>query len=529
MIKGTEKERMLYMAVFAAITALFLITRLFRLDMAPFTAEGMHFDEMSAAYDAFCIQGWGVDRHLTRFPVYFMNTGPGQNALYIYLAAVVFKLFGFSLFKFRMVAVVCAFAAYICLYFLSGKLFGNGPVSLIPNALMTVMPVFLMSEHWGLESYLFLSFSIISFYFLVLAVEKERTGYFVLDGILWGITFYTYGVSYVVIPLFGILTLGYLLYMKKIRIRDILGLGVPMVLLGLPLALEQLVIAEVIRPFSTGFMDFLPMDRSRVKDVSFSYIPENLRTSFVTLFSKDYLFYNSVPKFGTIFYISIPFMIAGLVLMLIKAYGSLKNREYEASVLILCFYIAGRLMSLMSEGLNINKANELYFPYLIFTAAGIVFILEKINRKWPVIVIAAGYGISFLFFAKWAYSNGEDSWNYQSRPRTTEYIVEDIHTGLAIEEAKKIAGDKKLQMMINDVEARYLQICLFAGTSPYDYDREGYEENGYAIGIPEELDLSGDTVYLIAGELHHITDYLVTEGFTNKVADHDGFSVVYIP
>ena len=115
MIKGTEKERMLYMAVFAAITALFLITRLFRLDMAPFTAEGMHFDEMSAAYDAFCIQGWGVDRHLTRFPVYFMNTGPGQNALYIYLAAVVFKLFGFSLFKFRMVAVVCAFAAYICL------------------------------------------------------------------------------------------------------------------------------------------------------------------------------------------------------------------------------------------------------------------------------------------------------------------------------------------------------------------------------------------------------------------------------
>ena len=232
MIKETGKEKMLYMVLFGAITALFLATRLFRLDMAPFTAEGMHFDEMSAAYDAWCIQGWGVDRHLTRFPVYFMNTGPGQNALYIYLAAIAFKLFGFSLFKFRMVAVICALAAYVCLYFLSGKLFGDGLVSLIPNALMTVMPVFLMSEHWGLESYLFLSFSIISFYFLILAIDKGSTGYFVLDGILWGITFYTYGVSYVVIPLFGILTLGYLLYMKKIRIRDILGLGVPMALLG---------------------------------------------------------------------------------------------------------------------------------------------------------------------------------------------------------------------------------------------------------------------------------------------------------
>ena len=140
-----------------------------------------------------------------------------------------------------------------------------------------------------------------------------------------------------------------------------------MVLLGLPLALEQLVIAEVIKPFSTGFMDFLPMDRSRVKDVSFSYIPENLRTSFVTLFSKDYLFYNSVPKFGTIFYLSMPFMVIGIVLAVIKTYRSLRDRKYETSALILWFYIAGRLMSLMSEGLNINKANELYFPYLIFT------------------------------------------------------------------------------------------------------------------------------------------------------------------
>ena len=88
-----------YYILFGLITALFIFTRLFRLDAAPFTAAGTHFDEMSAAYDAWCIQGWGVDRHLTRFPVYFMNTGPGQNALYIYLAAVMFKLFGFTLFK----------------------------------------------------------------------------------------------------------------------------------------------------------------------------------------------------------------------------------------------------------------------------------------------------------------------------------------------------------------------------------------------------------------------------------------------
>ena len=76
-----NKDRKIYWILFTLITLLFLATRLFRLDQVPFTPYGMHFDEMSAAYDAWCIQGWGVDRHLTRFPVYFMNTGPGQNAL----------------------------------------------------------------------------------------------------------------------------------------------------------------------------------------------------------------------------------------------------------------------------------------------------------------------------------------------------------------------------------------------------------------------------------------------------------------
>ncbi len=80
---------------------------------------------------------------------------------------------------------------------------------------------------------------------------------------------------------------------------------------------------------------------------------------------------------------------------------------------------------------------------------------------------------------------------------------------------------------MNDVEGRYEQICLFAGISPYDYNTEGYSENGYDISIPEELDLSGDTAYLIENKLHHITDYLVSEGFMSEPAERGGFTIVY--
>ena len=516
-----------YWGLFCLISLLFIVTRLFRLDFAPFTPEGIHFDEMSAAYDAWCIQGWGCDRHLTRFPVYFMNTGPGQNALYIYLAAIMFRLFGFSVFKFRLIAVFCAIAAYICLFFMARRLFGRGIFSLVPNALMTVMPVFLMSEHWGLESYLFLSFSIILFHFLLLAIERKSAAYYILDGFIWGLTFYTYGVSYLVLPLFFVLTAIYLFYVKDLNIKMILGTGIPMLILGLPLAIEQLVINGVIEPFSVFGMDFLPMEISRVKDISLSYIPVNLLTSSVTLLSKDYLFYSSVPQYGTIFYISLPFTLAGIVIVALKTYKSLKEKKYDPYALLLCFHIAGRLISLMTVKVNTNKANEVYFAWMMFTAIGIELVCTKLESKWCLPVIAAVYMLFFLPFAKWVYSSGENSWNYQTRHRTEEYIVEDIHTGLAIQQAKAIGGDRHLQMMINDVEGRYLQICLFAGTSPNDYNTEGYEENGYSIGIPEDLDLTGDSVYLIEDELHHIADYLVTEGFNKAEAEHGGFSIVY--
>lgn len=522
-------EKNKYWITFALISVLFIITRLFRLASVPFSATGMHFDEISAAYDAWCIQGWGVDRHLIRFPVYFMNTGPGQNALYIYLAAIMFKLFGFSLFKFRLVAVICAAIAYIALFYLSRRLFGNTILSLVPNALMTVMPVFLMSEHWGLESYLFLSFSVISFSVMIFAIDSGKTWHFGASGLLWGLTLYTYGISYIVVPVFLVLTLGYLIITKKVRFSQAAALAVPLILLGIPLALEQLVIAGIIEPFSFGITDFLPMDRSRAGEISIRNIPENLITSFWTLFVKDYMFYNSDVKFGTIFYISIPFMILGIAVAFIKSFRAVKDGEYSIYPLIIFYYISGRSVALMTRMLNINKANELYFPYLLFTSIGIIAVCEKVNKKWVLFVTASVYLLFFVFFAGWAYSNRDDSWNGMTRPRYEENLIEDIHSGLAVKEAQETAGDRPIQLIINDIENRYLHICLFSGTSPYYFSAGDYAGDDFQAGVPSEIDTSGNTVYVIEDVLHHITDYLVEQGFVNQVAEHGGFSIVYKP
>ena len=66
--------------------------------------HGLHVDEAGALYDAICLSKYGVDRYLYKLPVYFVNFGGGQNALYTYLAAICIKLFGVSATIFRLPA-----------------------------------------------------------------------------------------------------------------------------------------------------------------------------------------------------------------------------------------------------------------------------------------------------------------------------------------------------------------------------------------------------------------------------------------
>ena len=71
---GAEKCG-LTIVVTGAVFAVFIITRLWRLMDIPF---GLHTDETSMAYSAWCLSQYGVDRHLNSMPVYLLNFGGGQ-------------------------------------------------------------------------------------------------------------------------------------------------------------------------------------------------------------------------------------------------------------------------------------------------------------------------------------------------------------------------------------------------------------------------------------------------------------------
>ena len=521
-MNGILKEKKYRYILFMIMLSGFLITRLFRLDLLPFGPHGMHIDEAGSAYDAVCIKNWGVDQFLVKYPPYFRGmSGSGQNALYTYAASLVFCLFGVSIFSFRLVAVFFATGAFVSLFYLADRLFEDKIYVFVTLSLMIAMPVYMMSEHWGLESFLFLSLSVISLSLTVLAVSSGKTPLFVFAGISWGITFYTYAISWIVIPLFLALSLIYLLYARSITIRQIIAMAIPVVLFGMPLLLQMLVMAGVIEPLHLGGMEILPTEDFRSASIGFSYIFDNLkRSTFILLVADDHL-YNSNIRFGTMYYVSIPFMLTGLGSALIRAVRSMRDRKADNWSFIFLFYLSARLVSLITFEPCTNRLCALYLPLLLFTALGIRLVIDVIPYKklgWG--LVTTMFLISFLVFAKYFYS-----WSGYGADTDISMMKAPTELGELVSEVENEYNRNDIYVIANEGYANSLMMALFTETSPYDY-KEG-KINGCVMGVPDELDMSGQTVYIIDNDLHHITDYMETEGFTADRARSENFAVVY--
>ena len=516
-----EDKRIRYILL-GAMTLFFIFTRVFRLELVPFGPHGVHVDEAGAMYDAVCIGNWGIDQFMIKCPPYFRGiSGTGQNALYTYTAAVVFRLLGVSIFNFRLVAVLYALLAFISLYFLSGLLFNERIYQFAGIALMTIMPVFMMSEHWGLESYLFLSLSMISMNLMLQGIQKEKLPFFAAAGLFWGITLYTYAITWIVVPLFLLASMIYLFYIRRIKAAQVASLAIPAFIMGLPLLIQLLVMAGVIEPFSLPFMDFLPTEHFRNKSIGLSYIMDNLKHTTYVLFAADDQIYNSNVRFGLMYYAAVPFVIGGLILTAIQVIKSVRRSEEDPWFFILMFYIAGRLVSLITLEPNTNRMAHLYLPLLLFALVGIRWVIQKIKyKKAAAAVITAVFAVSFIIFARYFYS-----WSGFRADTRESIMCAPTQIGETLDEIEQEYGaDNKINVIANHGYANPWMMAIFTKTHPGDF-KEG-RIRGCSTEVPEELDLSGKTVYLIDNDLHHITDYLETMGFTADRVRCEGFAVV---
>jgi len=125
----------------AGLALLFVITRFWRITTLP---SGVHIDEAGMAYDAWCLSQYGVDRYFKSYPLLLTNFGGGgQSALCIYTTALLFRLFGFHSFLFRVTNIFYSLLTVVFGMLILRKLYPDRPYLAIAGGyLMTILPFF---------------------------------------------------------------------------------------------------------------------------------------------------------------------------------------------------------------------------------------------------------------------------------------------------------------------------------------------------------------------------------------------------
>lgn len=291
------KKLLIKNQILTIIFVVFLFTRLLFLNEVPF---GLHVDEAGMAYGAFSLANWGVDRYLNSYPVYLINYGDGQSALYAYMTMFLIKLFGLSILTIRLPAVIISISTFFIGYKSITDILNSKYYGYLFALLFTILPYFIMQSRFGLDCNLMMGLSSMMLYFIHKMIKvRSKCSYF-LAGLFSGLILYTYALSYIVMPIFLIIIVLYMMWTKTLKLRYVPFFIIPLLILAFPLILMVFVNSMDFDPIKFIGITVPKLPNYRGSGFTITKFSENLKLIIKSVFMYDQLTYNSFIKFYTI-------------------------------------------------------------------------------------------------------------------------------------------------------------------------------------------------------------------------------------
>lgn len=513
---GSKSKIIIIFSIIATIIifALWVIMHIYKINEVP---AGLHIDEAGSAYDAFCLLNWGVDRYLNPYPLYFYNIGGGQSAMYIYLCALSIKLFDMTTLAFRMPAIVFSFITLIFSSLIVRKAYGNR--WMFVNAfLFCILPYFTMQSRFGLDCNLMLGAATFSIWLTIKAIEEDKIWLCIMMGISWGISMYTYVLSYIVFPVF-LLMLGVwlLLYRRKhkktadtdscvdktigfLNVKKILAILVPMIIIVVPLIVMVIINVFDLETISTKFFTIYKLQNDRAAELCLLSIPVNIINVLKTIFTVDSAPFDALKGFYTMYIISIPLFIAGVCYGIYSLKSKLSSKTLIIRIMFM-YFLAQLFVGSLRQDVAIYRLNGIYITILFFVVTGIYGIcfaikaffeknVEKTTMAIALIIIFSIYIFNFAKFSDYYFNKYPETIDshYLFSPRLSDVLVD---YGLKIETYETY------------MDAYHLYYMIEKRVNPYEVGFD-YEElnqhktitfNSMTTGIPE--DISRYNVYVL--------------------------------
>lgn len=502
--KLVSKNKIIENVIVISILILALFLRCYELGEIP---KGIHIDEAGMAYDAFCLGNFGVDRYLNKLPVYLINYAGGQSALYAYLAMIFIRFLGIKTFVFRIPAVIMSMCSIIAIYLIGKKFLGNKSAILL-LMLITINPWNIMASRWGLDCNLLAPCTILSICLLFKAVDGKWYNY-LIAGTMIGITLYSYAISYIIMPIFLLMIIIYMLYTKKITLKNVLILGIPIFILALPLMIMMLVNNGVINEINS-FITIPKLFGFRVSEISIGNVFENIKR-IPKLFSFDGLTYNSVKEYGTVYYFTIPLIIVGIIVEAYNMCVNIKEKKFSINTGIFLFFISVLVCFFLLTDPNINRTNAIYFPLVFFQYSAIRFLYKKLNKKTfniVAVILMILYGTHIVSFANYYFKE------YPIENKYQYYFEDDLINAIATTIGREELASKKVNIITKTDEV-YIYTLLVEKISPYDFNKQKNEKNEWGRYVYYLEEIHDDMVYVISKDYDCFVQRLLEKGFKN--------------
>jgi len=426
---------------FWAILLLGIAVRLWRFGGVP---EGINQDEAFAGYEAFCLLRDGMDTAGCRFPVYLTAWGSGMNALETYLMLPFVALFGLKTWVIRLPQLITGVLSLPALYGVIRRVRDENQ-ALVTMLLLAICPWHVLLSRWGLESNLAPGFLLFGLYFFLRGLENSR--FYPLAGLFYGLSLYAYATLWPFVPLLLGLSLVYAAIHGKLRFdRHLLCGGLTLALLASPLLLFLAVNFGWIGEIRTAFFSVPRLLYMRSGELSFSYIPENLKNLFTILWTQaDGLPWNTAGVYGLLYPLSAPFALLGLLSLLERG---ICRKGFDSAAFLGFQLLAGLLLGALVS-VNVNRVNLIFPPLLFLAGEGVCWFCARFRLRLLPLVLAA-YLVCFGFFTHFYF---------------TEYR-QSLRSSFAwgLEEALDAVGDKGTVYLSGDVY--YPDVLFYAETVP---------------------------------------------------------------
>ena len=346
----------------------------------------INIDEAMTVLNANSLAKSGTDILGEKLPIYFDTwLYGGQSPFATYLVGVMIKLFGYSLFVTRVPMFVFSMLGLVAFYkFLKEVIPENETLINIAFCLACISPWHLYSSAFTLDCNFLPHIAMFGMYFLAKGINSTKSKYFVFSMLFFGLGFYCYILSAIIIPVLLAVLFLILLIKKKVSFKNTIISVITIFIVAIPFILQGLVQFGIIENLNfLGFSISKMPYYSRGSELKLNSIFENLGEGIISLLFTDiYSFnakgvnsFNFANSFGSVA------LLAGVITLILN---KIRKRNdfgiFLKAVIISTLVSSATVCSLTFYATALYRYNIYNYIFIIISAYGI-YSVSKLFKK----------------------------------------------------------------------------------------------------------------------------------------------------